>query len=139
MKYNVFERRVNNLSSINDRINQVVSESGLTKTAIAKKLNVSQQYISKLTKTGEPSDLFTTSFCREFGINKSWLISGTGNKYIKNFIEDEYMRAATELKLDGDETMIQAVIEYWKMTPEQRCAVKHFISSIASNLKENEE
>lgn len=68
------------MSTINERIKEVVDESGLTKTAFAKKLNVSQQYISKLIKFGEPSELFKDALCSSFDINKHWLETGNGNK-----------------------------------------------------------
>ena len=38
------------MSDINSRIQRVIAESGLTKTAFAAKLNVSQQHVSRLSE-----------------------------------------------------------------------------------------
>lgn len=55
------------MESINDRIAQCVKDSGLTKTAFAAKINVSQGFISNLC-IGEkvPSDRTIADICREF-------------------------------------------------------------------------
>lgn len=91
------------MNTINDRISEVVNDSGLTKTAIAKKLNVSQQYISKLIKTGEPSELFKYAFCSLFSINKNWLETGAGEKDAKIDKENQLMEwAANVLKDESD-------------------------------------
>lgn len=123
------------MSTINERIAEILLDSGLTKTAFGKRCNVSQQYISKLVKTGVPSDLFISAMCREFGINKEWLMTGHGDKKIKISDEDEFMQAATELRISGDEGIMQAVIEYWKMSPEQREIIKNFIINIGDAYK----
>lgn len=52
--------------------------------------------------------------------------------------EDEFMRAATELRIEKEEGAMQALIEYWKMTPEQRKLIKDFILSIAEAYKKEE-
>ena len=70
------------MSTINERISLIVEESGLTKTAFAKRVNVSQQYISKLVKTGEPSELFIDVVCREFNVNEEWLRTGEGEMFV---------------------------------------------------------
>ena len=64
------------MNTINERIARVVSESKLSKTAFAGKINVSQQYISKLCRCGVPSDRTITDICREFNVNETWLRTG---------------------------------------------------------------
>lgn len=70
------------MSAINDRISELLEDSGLTKTAFAQRINVSQQYISKLTNAGTPSDRTILDICREFGVNETWLRTGEGEKYM---------------------------------------------------------
>ncbi len=69
------------MSTINERISQIISESGLSKTDFAKKISVSQQYVSKLSKDGTPSDRTISDICSIFNINDSWLRSGEGEMY----------------------------------------------------------
>lgn len=67
------------MSTINERISQVVLASKLTKTAFAEKLHVSQAFISKLCANGNPSDRTVTDICREFGVDETWLRTGEGD------------------------------------------------------------
>ena len=66
------------MQTINDRIGMVLERSGKTKTAFGESLNVSQQYISKLVKTGNPSELLINDICEKYHIRKEWLVDGTG-------------------------------------------------------------
>ena len=67
------------MQTINDRIGIVLERSGKTKTAFGESLNVSQQYISKLVKTGNPSELLINDICEKYHIRKEWLVDGNGN------------------------------------------------------------
>ena len=78
------------MSEINERIAWVIAQSGLTKTAFGKRLNVSQQHISNLAlgKTS-PSDRTILDICREFNINEIWLRTGEGDPVARLEREDE--------------------------------------------------
>ena len=69
------------MSTINQRIAKIVESSGLSKTSFGEKINVSQQYISKLIKTGAPSDRTIADICREFNVNENWLRTGEGQMF----------------------------------------------------------
>lgn len=77
------------MSTINERIGEVISALGLTKTAFAERLNVSQQYVSKLIRTGNPSERLLVSICREFNVNETWLRTGEGEMFLQRSAEDE--------------------------------------------------
>lgn len=65
--------------NISDRISQVVKESGLTKTAFAKRINISQPYLSQLCGGGyTPSDRTIADISREFHVRREWLETGEG-------------------------------------------------------------
>ncbi|WP_394917061.1 helix-turn-helix domain-containing protein [uncultured Robinsoniella sp.] len=66
------------MQTINERILILINELDMTKTAFAKKLKVSQQYISKLIKTGTPSEILIEDICQKFNVNEDWLRDGTG-------------------------------------------------------------
>ena len=69
------------MQTINDRIAEVVKASGKTKTAFADSLGVSQQYISKLEKTGTPSDRTLRDICEKYNVNEFWLRTGEGEMF----------------------------------------------------------
>lgn len=116
------------MSTINERINEIVSCSGLSKTAFAKRINVSQQYISKLAIEGTPSDRTISDICREFGVNELWLRHGEegGEMFLPRSRKDEiaaYMGKLlggqrTELEEKIIEFMAKTDVKYWDMLLE---------------------
>lgn len=85
------------MEDINKRISIVVEYSKLTKTAFAKRINVSQGLISQICNgLTKPSDRTISDICEKFSINEDWLRYGTGpmnrpvnrNKEIENFMNE---------------------------------------------------
>ena len=73
-----------------DRINLVVQHSGLTKTAFAKRINVSQGLISQICSGAtNPSDRTIADICREFRIREEWLRTGEGEMMIADSQRDK--------------------------------------------------
>ena len=71
------------MSSINDRIAECVKASGLTKTAFAERINVSQSFISNLCLNKKvPSDRTISDICREFNVSEVWLRTGEGTMFV---------------------------------------------------------
>lgn len=78
------------METINDRINTVVRHSGLTKTAFAKRINLSQGMVSMLCSgTTSPSDRTIADICREFRIREEWLRTGNGQMKIEDSQQDK--------------------------------------------------
>lgn len=68
---------------MSDRISECIQNSGLTKTAFAAKIDVSQPFISQLCAgTTAPSDRTIRDICRAFGIEENWLRTGEGEMLI---------------------------------------------------------
>lgn len=68
------------MQHIGDRISWVVQDSGLTKTAFAERINVTQQYVSNLCLGKNiPSDRTIADICREFKVSEAWLRTGEGD------------------------------------------------------------
>ena len=71
------------MNTMNDRIEICIKDSGLNKTAFAKKLGVTQPFISKLCSgVSQPSDRTISDICREFRINETWLRTGEGEMHL---------------------------------------------------------
>lgn len=106
------------MNEINDRISAIVSATGLTKTAFAKQLNVTQQYISNLClgkKT--PSDRTITDICREFNVNEAWLRTGEGEMF------DQKRKTAVDrlcAELCASELESEIIRAYFQISPQIR-------------------
>ena len=79
------------------RISKIVAKSGLTKTDFAKRLGVSQPFISRLCSgEAQPSDRTISDICREFGCNEVWLRTGEGEPFQQRTREEEIMRSTVQ-------------------------------------------
>lgn len=127
------------MGAINERIALCIEESGLTKTAFAERINLSQPHISRLAKDSVPSDRTISDICREFGVNEEWLRTGDGPMKQQLSGDEEFTKAMTHVQVSGDERIKKAVTEalklYWGLTDEQKKVVWDFIDRIAENEK----
>ena len=101
------------------RINEIVKRSGLTKTDFAKRLGVSQPFVSKIcTGDATPSDRTISDICREFGANEVWLRTGEGEPFRESTCEEAIMRFAVQTARGSDEFKKALVSMLAKLDPE---------------------
>lgn len=83
------------------RLQELAKDLGITQSDLAKNLEISPQYISKLaagknqlsTKVAAKAEL-------KYGISTEWLLHGVGDKYVEN----------AELKLEGKDELICRIL-----------------------------
>lgn len=115
---------MNKISTMQERIALLIEESGMTKTAFAQKLNITQPYVSKLLKTGSPSDRLIEDICEKFEISEEWLRNGTEPMHIQpeTFSLDEF--AAQHNATDLEKEIIKT---YFEIDPAiRRLILNHF-------------
>lgn len=96
---------------INERINQVFSDSGLKKIEIAAKLGVSQPFISKLCSgVSSPSPRTLADICRVFDVNPDWLETGEGEMFVKRSMDQELAALVGTLLHDRDEAFRKQLV-----------------------------
>lgn len=124
------------MSSINERISKIVDESGLTKTAFANKLNLTQQYVSNLClgrKT--PSERTITDICREFDVNEVWLRTGEGEIFIHKTRTDEITAFVGDI-LRGEPDFRQRFISVLaRMTTDEWKILEAKVLELADEIK----
>lgn len=131
------------MENINDRIRMVLEKSEMTKTAFGEVLKVSQQYISKLIRTGNPSDRLIDDICEKIlihgkRIDETWLRTGKGKMFIELSASDEYCEAAKMISQENDIDAMNAVIEYWKLDPSSKKAVWNFIRNLSNRMSDSD-
>ena len=118
---------------MNNRISKIVSQSGLTKTAFAKKIGVSQAMVSMLcTGAARPSDRTISDICREFGISRQWLETGEGPMKLPEVDMD--LEIINDLLADTAGPMADLIRNIWRtyrqLPPEDQQILDTFIRSL---------
>lgn len=90
------------MQTISERISRIVQESGMTKTAFADKINVSQAFVSQMCSgVKTPSDRTIADICREFSVSEAWLRDGVEPMYRPKSRNDELTAFMGDI-LSGD-------------------------------------
>lgn len=127
------------MSEINFRIAAVINASGLTKTAFAERLKVSQQHISRLAKDGTPSDRTIVDICREFGVNEHWLRTGEGEMFVLLSREEEITKFLMTVIRDPDsEFQRQLLATMAKLEPAQWKLMEQMLDDLISQREKKE-
>ena len=90
---------------INIRMKDLRKTLNLTQQEFAGKLGVARNNIAGYeTNTRNPSDAVIALICREFNVNKDWLLTGEGDMFIKMDRADMLMKWAGSVLRDEDES-----------------------------------
>jgi SOS-response transcriptional repressor LexA len=119
-----------------NRIKILRKTLGLTQEKFAERIGVLGNTIGRY-EIGirEPSDAIIISICREFRVNESWLLHGSGEMFVKTptTIIDTL---AADFKLDKIDRLI--VEEYLKLDEPQKNAIKHYLTRLGDSIYINE-
>ena len=127
------------MDTINRRIELLINDLHITKTAFADKLKVTQAYISKLINVGgNPSDRLIEDICEKYNVNEEWLRSGTGDMFRTIPAEDE--TAAIVSNLLEEENAFYDIIKgimktFDQLDPSSQDALISFSEQLLHNLK----
>lgn len=101
------------------RITKVVESAKLTKTEFAKRLGISQPYLSQLCSGQKiPSDRTIADVCREFGCDEVWLRTGEGEPFRQETKQEQIMRFAVQTVKGNDDFRKGLVAALAKLDPE---------------------
>lgn len=127
------------MSEINTRIAAVIQASGLTKTAFAERVKVSQQHISRLAKDGTPSDRTIVDICREFGVSEHWLRTGEGEMFVRLSREEEITKFAMSIVRNPDsEFQRQLLATMAKLEPAQWQLMEQMLDDLIAQRAKKE-
>ena len=120
------------------RINELVKHSKLTKTEFAKKLGISQPYLSQLCAGQKiPSDRTITDICREFGCDEVWLRTGEGEPFRQETRQEAIMRFAVQTVKGTDEFRKAFVAMMAKLDPEDWQNLARIYEKLAAEYKKD--
>ena len=118
------------------RINTLVSNSGLTKTEFAKRLGISQPFLSQLCSGVKiPSDRTISDICRIFDIQEDWLRYGLEPMRAAKSKEEEIAELVGHA-LNGSNEFKKAVIRMiCSRTDEELKVLEDSLRTVYENIK----
>lgn len=123
-----------------DRIAHVVEISGLTKTAFAKRINVSQGLVSQMCNgTTKPSDRTIADICREFGVSRTWLEDGIGEPF-RPVDRNEQIAAILSSAITHNDSARDRLIRAFCQLPEEMFVqAEQILLEVVANLQKEKE
>lgn len=120
-----------------DRIVAIVREAHITKTEFAKRLNVSQAFVSQIcTGVREPSDRTISDICRVFRVSEEWLRTGNGEMFVKDSQRDKLRNFFTDVLSTAPDERSAFVAALDDLPPEFWPIVAELARNYANNLKD---
>ena len=127
------------MSTMGERIADCIAASGLTKTAFATKINVSQPFISRLASGDKvPSDRTIADICREFNVSEHWLRTGEGDMFIQLSENADFIRVMTEIQVSDDELIKSILMAYWDLPNDKKAAIRDLVDGILKRYSKKE-
>ena len=116
----------------NNRLALLREELGLNQSEFAKKLNVTSAAISKIEKgKGNLTDRMMNDICREFMVNKEWLLNGTGDKFLDVSMDEDIAGLMGKVLADDDEFMKRVFLTFAKLTDSERAVIMKVINNLS--------
>lgn len=117
---------------MNERLKEIRKELKLTQKEFAKKLGITDSGISRLEKgQNQLTDQMIRSICREFNVNYSWLVSGTGDMF-DEVPQTSIDELCSQYGLDDFDRVL--ILEYLKMSADARKALKDYIRNVMKRV-----
>lgn len=124
------------MDTINDRVAQVITSLGLTKTAFAARLNITQPTVSQICsgRCGV-SDRTVSDICEKFGINEVWLRTGVGEMKLPLSQNEQLAKIFADVQVSDDERA-RLVKAFASLPPEAYPQLYKWFQAFMENLKE---
>lgn len=125
------------MQTINDRIQIILEQSKMTRSAFGKALKVSQQYISKLIKTGNPSDRLIEDICEKIfiggkKINENWLRTGEGDMFLTLDRKEEIAQLTADLfKSEKDSFKARLIMSLSRLNEDELAVLEKISEDLA--------
>lgn len=95
---------------LKDRLKLVRKNASLSQSDFGKAIGISGSQIGCYENNlREITERSLNAICREFNVNKEWLLEGTGEMYSISKEEDELAKAFSEISLSGNERLKELV------------------------------
>ncbi|WP_418972659.1 helix-turn-helix domain-containing protein [Allofournierella sp.] len=116
---------------MHDRIKAIISSLGIKKVEFARRLNLSQPFVSEMCsgKT-RPSDRTIADICREFGVSEVWLRTGQGEMFLHLDEDAEFLEICEAINISDDPLIKKIIRAYWSLNDTEKAAIRKLIDGL---------
>lgn len=123
-----------------DRIRKIRKDADLTQEKFAERLGIKRNTVATYeTGKSEPMDNIIFSICREFNVNREWLLTGNGDMY--DVPEDEVAAVVSDLLEESNpfyDIIISIMKSYKKLDDKSQMALNALIQELLDNMKKRD-
>lgn len=114
-----------------DRIKKIRTNNKLSMEKFGERIGITRSSVCKL-ESGEnnPSEQTIKLICKEFGINKDWLLTGEGEPTIEACQEERYSINIGKLQRTDNETIMRWVNAIAETKPDLLIEIEKFMKKI---------
>lgn len=125
------------MGNMSERIAALMDSLGMTNTAFAARLNVSQSFVSRLASGAKiPSDRTIADICREFNVNEDWLRTGEGAMFLERSMDDELSAFFGDvLSEQPDDFRRRLIAALSRLSVDEWTMVEHVATKLAEDMK----
>lgn len=124
-----------------DRIKKIRIDNKLSMEKFGERIGITKASVSRI-ESGEnnPSDQTIILICKEFGVNKEWLLTGIGETY--DVPEDDVAAVVSDL-LEEDNPFYDLIVgimkTYQKLDSKSQEALKNLGKELLNNMGKRED
>lgn len=120
------------MNKMSERISWCIQDAGIKKAEFARRLNLSQPFISELCSgKNNPSDRTISDICREFNISEVWLRTGEGEPHMERDKDEEFLEIMEKINISDDDLIKRIIKAYWFLDDDEKAAVKKMIDNLS--------
>ena len=117
---------------MNQRISLLIQTLGLKKVEFAKRMNLSQSFVSELCAgKNNPSDRTISDICREFNVSETWLRTGEGEMFHQLDDEQELADLFAAIAVSDDDLIKRIIKAYWQLDEKEKAAIRKLIDGLS--------
>ena len=115
---------------MNERIKKLIDSLGIKKAEFARRLNLSQPFVSELCSGAKgPSDRTIADICREFNVSEIWLRTGEGEMFNQVDEDSEFIEICEQINMSDDDLIKRIIKAYWYTDERGKAAIRALIDS----------
>ena len=125
---------------MDERLKKLRKKLDLTQRKFAEKLHIKQNTVATY-EMGRiiPSDSVVAGICREFNVNEEWLRTGTGEMFIEETPDEEFMRMAKAVAAGdtrADRMIRKTLMCFYEMDDLGKETLMNFIQNLVDSRQE---